>query len=60
MRAYKPVNDHTLALTEKKGGTVTNSGRVVVSADGKNRTVTASRTNTDGKKISFTYVYDKQ
>jgi hypothetical protein len=60
MRAYKPVNDHTLALTEKKGGTVTNSGRVVVSADGKNRTVTASRTNADGKKISFTYVYDKQ
>ena len=60
MRAYKPVNDHTLALTEKKGGTVTNSGRVVVSADGKNRTVTASRTNANGKKISFTYVYDKQ
>jgi hypothetical protein len=60
MRAYKPVNDHTLALTEKKGGKVTNTGRVVVSADGKNRTVTASRTDPDGKKISFTYVYDKQ
>jgi hypothetical protein len=60
MRAYKTVNDHTLALTEKKGGKVTNTGRVVVSADGKNRTVTASRTDADGKKISFTYVYDKQ
>ena len=60
MRAYKPVNDHTLALTEKKGGKTTNTGRVVVSADGKNRTVTASRTDADGKKISFTYVYDKQ
>ena len=60
MRAYKPVNDHTLALTEKKGGKITNTGRVVVSADGKNRTVTASRTDADGKKISFTYFYDKQ
>jgi hypothetical protein len=59
-RAYKPVNDHTLALTEKKGGKITNTGRVVVSADGKNRTVTASRTDAGGKKISFTYVYDKQ
>ncbi len=59
-RAYKPVNDHTQALTEKKGGKITNTGRVVVSADGKSRTVTASRTNPDGKKITFTYVYDKQ
>ena len=60
MRVYKRVNDHTLALTEKKGGKITNTGRVVVSADGKNRTVTASRTDADGKKISFTYFYDKQ
>jgi hypothetical protein len=60
MRAYKPVNDHTLALTEKKGGKITNTGRVVVSADGKIRTVTASRTDTNGKKMSTTFVYDKQ
>ena len=60
MRAYKPVNDRTQELTEKKGGKITNTGRIVVSADGKNRTVTASRTEADGKKISFTYVYDKQ
>lgn len=60
MRAYKPVNDHTLALTEKKGGKITNTGRVVVSADGKIRTVTASRKDTNGKKMSTTFVYDKQ
>src|ERR1700693_5714256 len=60
MRAYKPVNDHTLALTEKNGGKVTNTGSIVVSADGKTRTVTASRTDANGKKISFTFVYDKQ
>jgi hypothetical protein len=60
MRAYKPVDDHTLALTEKKGGKTTNTGRVVVSADGKIRTVTASRTDANGKKMSTTFVYDKQ
>ena len=60
MRAYKTVNDHTQDLTEKKGGKPTNTGRVVVSTDGKSRTVTASRTEADGKKISFTYFYDKQ
>ena len=60
MRAYKPVNDHTLALTEKNGGKVTNTGRVVVSADGKTRTVNVSRTDANGKKMSTTFVYDKQ
>ena len=59
-RAYKPVNDHTLALTEKNGGKVTNTGSVVVSADGKTRTVTANRTDANSKNISFTFVYDKQ
>ena len=60
MRAYKPLNDHTLDLTEKKGGKNTTTGRIVVSADGKTRTVTASRTDAAGKKTSFTYFYDKQ
>jgi hypothetical protein len=59
-RAYRPVNDHTLALTEKKGGKITNTGRVVVSADGKTRTVTVSGTDANGKKTSVTFVYDKQ
>jgi hypothetical protein len=39
-RSYKKVNDHTLAFTNKKGDKVTISGRGVVSADGKTRTVT--------------------
>jgi hypothetical protein len=60
MRAYKPVNDHALALTEKKGGKITNTGRVVVSAEGKTRTVSVSRTDANGKKTSVTFVYDKQ
>jgi hypothetical protein len=60
MRAYKPVNDHSMALTEKMGGKITNTGRVVISADGKTRTVTVSRTDATGKKMSITFVYDKQ
>ncbi len=60
MRAYKRVNDHTLALTVKKGGKVTMTVRVVVAADGKSRTVTANGTDAKGKKFTSTMVYDKQ
>jgi hypothetical protein len=59
-RAYKPVNDHTMELTEKKSGKTIDTGRVVVSADGKTRTVTARGTDANGKKISITFIYDKQ
>ena len=60
MRAYKRVNDRTLDLTVKKGGKVTVTGRVEVSADGKTRTVTISGTDAKGKKITSTAVYDKK
>ena len=59
-RSYKQVNDHTLALTNKKGGKVVMTARIVVSADGKSRTVTGSGTNAEGKKVSSVSVYDKQ
>jgi hypothetical protein len=59
-RAYKKVNEHTLTFEEKKGGKVVTSGRVVVAADGKSRTVTTSGTTADGQKTSGTAVYDKQ
>jgi hypothetical protein len=59
-RAYTKVNDHTLEMTVKKGGKVTATGRVVVSADGKSRTVTTSGTDAKGKKVKNTGVYDKQ
>jgi hypothetical protein len=60
MRSYKRVDAHTLALTAKKGGKVSLTGTVKVSADGKTRTVTVSGTDAKGKKISTTAVYDKQ
>jgi hypothetical protein len=59
-RSYTRVNDHTLTLTLKKGGKVTSTGRIVVAADGKSRTVTTSGTDAQGKKITATAVYDKQ
>jgi hypothetical protein len=60
MRSYKKIDDHTLDLTNKKDGKVTVSGRAVVAADGKTRTVTMSGTDAKGKKTESTAVYDKQ
>ena len=59
-RSLKKVDDNTLELTVKKGGKVTITGRIVVSADGKTRTVTTSATDSKGKKVKNTAVYDKQ
>ena len=59
-RSYEKIDDRTLGLTVKKGGNITTTGRIVVSADGKSRTVTTSGTDATGKKISSTAVYDKQ
>ncbi len=59
-RSYKKVNDRTLTFTAKKNGKVTITGRSVVSADGKSRRGTASGTDPQGNKVSWTAVYDKQ
>jgi len=60
MRSYTKVDDHTLSIAVKKGGKVMMSGRIVVSPDGKTRTITISGTDADGKAVSSTGVYDKQ
>jgi len=59
-RSYKRIDAHTLALTNKKDGKVTTTGRITVSADGKTRTVTTSGKDANGKKVDSTAVYDKQ
>ncbi len=59
-RSLKKVDDNTLELTVKKDGKVTITGQIVVSADGKTRTVTTSATDSKGKKVKNTAVYDKQ
>jgi len=60
MRSVKQVNARTLDVVSKKGGKVVLTARVVVSADGKSRTVTSSGTSAEGKKWKNTAVYDKQ
>jgi hypothetical protein len=60
MRSYKKVNANTLALTTKKAGKVIASGKIVVAKDGKSRTVTTTSTDSKGKKVTNTAVYDKQ
>jgi hypothetical protein len=59
-RSYKKVDDNTLELTVKKDGKVTVTGRIVVAADGKTRTITTSGTDASGKKMTNTAVYDKE
>jgi len=59
-RSYTKVDDRTLTLANKKAGTVTTSGRIAVSADGKSRTVVVSGIGASGKKVTSKAVYDKQ
>ena len=60
MRSVKQIDDRTLHVVSKKGGKVVLTARVVLSADGKSRTVTSSGTSADGKKWKSVAVYDKQ
>jgi hypothetical protein len=59
-RAIKQVDDHHYNLTIKKDGKVTITGKAVIAADGKSRTVTASGTNAAGAKVTSSSTYDKQ
>jgi len=60
MRSYKKIDERTMEVTVKKGGKVTITGRIVISADGKTRTITTHSTDSAGKKVVSTAVYDKQ
>ncbi len=59
-RSYKKIDDHTTDLTNKKAGKVTSTAKIVISADGKTRTVTISGTDPKGNKVNATALYDKQ
>jgi hypothetical protein len=59
-RSYTKVNERTLTTTNKKNGKVTVTGQIVVSPDGKSRTVTLTGTNPKGRKFKNVAVYDKQ
>jgi hypothetical protein len=60
MRSYKKVDAQKLKFTVKQNGKTMSTGRVVISADGKSRTVTVSGTDAEGNKFKSVAVYDKQ
>lgn len=60
MRSSKQIDDHTLHVVSKKDGKVVLTAHVVISADGKTRTVTTTGTDDKGKKYKSVVVYDKQ
>jgi len=60
IRGRSNIDEHTLELTSKRSGKVTNSGRVVVSPDGKTRTLRLTATDSSGKKVSGLSMYNKQ
>ena len=58
-RAYRKQGARTLLMTVKKAGKVTINGRIVVTANGKSRTVTTTGTDAKGKRFKTIAVYDK-
>ncbi len=60
-RSYKAIDDHTLELTAKKDGKVVRTGRIVVSLDGKRRTIIENGVEDPaGRSARSVAVYDKQ
>lgn len=59
-RSYQKTDDHTMVTTNRKGGKVVISARIVIAADGKTRTAHVTQTDSTGKKVTGTAVYDKQ
>jgi hypothetical protein len=59
-RSYTRANERTLTTTNKKNGKIRVTGQIVISADGKTRTVTINGTTPKGKKFKNVAVYDKQ
>jgi hypothetical protein len=59
-RSYARKGIHELDFRVKKGTKITTTGRIVVSDDGKSRTVTSHGTDAQGKKYTSTAVYDQQ
>lgn len=59
-RSYTKIDNRTLGLKVKKGGEVTVNGFIVVSTDGKTRTVNVNGTDPTGKKFRSTAVYDRE
>jgi hypothetical protein len=58
-RSFKLNGEKTLEMVSKKEGKTVGEGTIVVSPDGKTRTVTSTMTNAKGEKVTSTLAYDK-
>jgi len=58
-RSYMKIDDRTMEFVAKQNGKVVVTGRIVVSPDGKSRTVTTTGTTSKGKKFKNIAVYNK-
>ena len=58
--AYTRVDSRSYDVVSKKNGKVTLTSRVVISADGRTRTVTQTGVDAQGKKVNNYLVYDRQ
>jgi flavin-dependent dehydrogenase len=59
VQAFTKIDDHSYQVVSKKGGKVTITSKVVVSADGKTRTTTQTGTDAQGRPVNNTIVYEK-
>jgi hypothetical protein len=60
MRSIKETTPGHYSVANKKDGKTITTGTIVVSKDGKTRTLTTHTTDAKGKKISATYIYERQ
>lgn len=60
MRSYRLIRSHILSATEMKSGKVVGRARVMVSEDGKTRTVTVHNTGANGATITTIAVYNRE
>ncbi len=58
--SYKRIDANTVEAATKKEGKATVTAKIVVSKDGKTRTVTMTGKNAQGKDVNNAVVYDKQ
>ena len=58
--SLKRINARTTDRTDKKGGTVAQTLRRVVSQDGKTMTVTTKGTNAQGQAVNNVVVFGKE
>ena len=58
--AVKRVDANTTDFTLKRGGKVVETGNIVLTNNGKTRTITTRGTDAKGQKVNIVAVYDRQ